>query len=364
VSIGVSYYSFQAISYLADLYLEVVEPEKHFGRYTLYLALFPKLLQGPIERAADLLPQLRQPYRFDYEVARSGLVLFAWGLFKKLVLADSFAQLVEPAFRNVAGYSGGPLLFASYCYYIQLYFDFSGYTDMARGSARLFNLELSRNFDRPYLATSVADFWRRWHLSFSKWILDYIFKPLQLAWRGKGDRGTAAALLITFLVSGIWHGASWCFLAWGLLHGLYLAASVFYKPYQKRLYQALGLRKGALVTAWQRLVTFHLVTLAWVFFRAGSLSDALSALGKILALPVSGLQLGQLLKLIDLFGKKDLAAVSLFLALTLIVELNMERLARWRPATPVRWACYLCLVLSILLFARFHGTSEFIYLSF
>ena len=189
-SVGVSYFTFQAIAYLADVYLETQEPEPHLGRHALSLAFFPKLLQGPIERAARLLPQLRAPYAFDYAVVRSGLVLFAFGWFKKAVLADRLALYADTVFGNVQGFSGLPVLLGVYAYALQIYFDFAGYTDMARGIARLFGIQLMENFNRPYAARSIPEFWRRWHISFSSWILDYLFKPMNLAWRNLGRLGT------------------------------------------------------------------------------------------------------------------------------------------------------------------------------
>jgi alginate O-acetyltransferase complex protein AlgI len=275
VAIGVSYYVFQAISYLVDIFLEIEKPEQHFGYFALYLSFFPKLLQGPIERAGHLIPQLKTRYVFNYDNMRSGLLLFTWGLFKKVVIADRLGTYVETVYNNVHAFTGLPLLLTTYAYAIQIYMDFSGYTDMALGSALLFNINLTQNFNRPYLATSVADFWRRWHISFSRWILDYLFKPLQMLWRNLGDRGTACALLVAFVISGIWHGASWGFVIWGGMHGLYLASSVFYRPYQKKLHRALGLEKSRLLKAWQIFVTFHLVSFAWIFFRAANLHDAI-----------------------------------------------------------------------------------------
>ena len=273
VAIGVSYYVFQAMSYLIDIYLEIEKPERHFGYFALYLAFFPKLLQGPIERAGDLIPQLKTRYEFNYDNMRFGILLFTWGLFKKLVIADRLGFFADEVYGNIHSYAGISLLLGTYAYAFQIYFDFSAYTDMALGTARLFNIRLSRNFNSPYLATSVADFWRRWHITFSRWILDYIFKPLQMLWRDQKTVGTVAALLVTFLVSGIWHGASWCFVIWGGLHGIYLASSVCWKSYQKRLYEALGIRKGRLLTLCQMAITFHLVCIAWIFFRAQNLGD-------------------------------------------------------------------------------------------
>jgi alginate O-acetyltransferase complex protein AlgI len=275
ISIGVSYYSFQAISYLVDVYWEQEVPEPHFGRFALYLAFFPKLLQGPIERADDLLPQLKQPYRFDYDAMRSGMLTFFWGLFKKVVIADRIGFIVNAVYGDVHSFTGVTLILATYLYALQIYFDFSGYTDMALGTARMFNISLTQNFNSPYMATSIADFWRRWHITFSRWILDYIFKPLQMYWRNGKNWGTAAALIVTFLASGLWHGASWGFVVWGLLHGTYLAVSIFYKPLQKKLHKKLGLEKTKILRMWQTAVTFNLVSFAWIFFRANSISDAM-----------------------------------------------------------------------------------------
>lgn len=275
LSIGVSYYVFQAISYLNDIYLEIEQPETHFGYFFLYLAFFPKLMQGPIERAGDLLPQLKQPYVFNYDNMRSGALLFATGLFKKVVIADRLAIYVDAVYGDLGSYSGLPLIMATYVYAFQIYFDFSAYTDMALGVARFFNIRLTDNFNGPYLATSVADFWRRWHITFSRWILDYIFKPLQMRWRNFRNIGTALALMVTFFVSGIWHGAGWGFIIWGLLHGLYMGCSIFYRPYQKKLHKRLGLNKTKRLKVWQVIVTFNLVSFAWIFFRADTLADAL-----------------------------------------------------------------------------------------
>jgi D-alanyl-lipoteichoic acid acyltransferase DltB (MBOAT superfamily) len=274
IAIGVSYFIFQAISYLVDIYLEIEQPEHHFGRFALYMAFFPKLMQGPIERAGDLLPQLNKQYQFDYDAMRFGMLLFTWGLFKKAVVADRLALYADQVFNNVNDYSGLSLIIGIYAYALQIYFDFSAYTDMARGTGRMFGINLTENFNSPYLATSIADFWRRWHISFSRWILDYIFKPLQMSWRDWGHAGTAAALIITFLISGIWHGATWGFVLWGLLHGIYLASSTYYRPYQRQLHKWLGVEKSKWLKWWQVFVTFNLVSFAWIFFRVKHWKDA------------------------------------------------------------------------------------------
>jgi D-alanyl-lipoteichoic acid acyltransferase DltB (MBOAT superfamily) len=232
-SIGMSFYTFQALSYSNDIYREIQIPEAHLGRFALYVCFFPKLLQGPIERAGGLLIQLRKPFEFDYENTREGLLRIAWGLFKKVVIADRVAVIVNTVYGNAGGFTGLPLIVATYSYAIQIYTDFSGYTDIALGTARLFNIRLTENFNKPYFAQGVADFWRRWHISLSSWLLDYIFRPLQWRWRDLRLAGPFMALLVTFLVSGAWHGASWNFILWGLLHGLFIAAGESVDKYRK-----------------------------------------------------------------------------------------------------------------------------------
>lgn len=274
VSIGASYYVFQAISYLVDIYLELQEPERHPGYFALYLSFFPKLLQGPIERGSHLLGQLRNISVPNFEGFQEGLHLFLWGLFKKVVVADRLAPYVDVVYQDVHHYSGLPLILATYMYALQLYFDFSGYTDMALGSARMFNIRLTQNFNRPYAATSIQDFWKRWHISFSSWILDYIFKPLQFQLRNIKQWGTLIALLATFLISGLWHGASWCFIAWGGIHGIYLAISSIIRPKLNIIYKNYSLQKNPYLKFANIFITFHLVCFAWIFFRATSLQDA------------------------------------------------------------------------------------------
>lgn len=350
VTIGVSYFIFQAISYLVDIHLGIIDPERHFGRFFLSLAFFPKLLQGPIERSGDLLPQLRTPYQFHYENMRSGLLLFGWGLFKKIVIADRLALYVDAVYGDVHSFTGLPLLLATYAYALQIYFDFSGYTDMALGTARLFNIKLTQNFNRPYLATSIADFWRRWHISFSRWILDYIFKPLQMSWRNAGVKGTVLALMITFLISGLWHGARWGFLLWGGLHGLYLASSVCYKPYQKKLHKALRLEKTKFLQVWQIIITFHLVAFSWIFFRAEHLGDAwyvMTSLGQVLPqlTNVAAIK-ASLTTGLSLASLKALVLSGMVYGLVCIVR-SRVRVSFYSCPLWVRWSCYLLLGLSL-----------------
>lgn len=361
VSIGISYFVFQAVSYLIDIYLYGEKAERHLGYFTLYLAFFPKLLQGPIERGRDLLPQLRGAGRFEHENFHAGLLQFGWGLFKKAVVADRLALYVNTVYGDVHGYTGLPLLIATYLYAFQLYYDFSGYTDMALGTARMFNIRLTQNFNAPYLATSVADFWRRWHISFSRWILDYIFTPLHMQLRYWRSAGTAIALFVAFLVSGIWHGASWCFVIWGGLHGLYLAASVLYKPVQKKIYKRLGLEKSKTRQIWQILVTFHLVTFAWIFFRAASVSDAIYVITHLMDGAAGAASL------LAAHGKTDLIiAAASMLAIWVVGFVKDKSLLGsdfYQTPAPLRWGLYVSLAAGILLF-NMDSNAGFIYFNF
>jgi len=361
VAIGVSYFVFQAISYLTDVYWKLQEPERHPGIFALYLSFFPKLLQGPIERAGDLLPQLRVPFRFDSNNFRVGLLTFAWGLFKKAVIADRLALYVNSAYGDLLGHAGLPLLIATYLYALQIYYDFSGYTDMALGSARMFNITLTQNFRTPYLATSVADFWRRWHISFSRWILDYLFRPLQMHWRNLRQMGTAAALIVAFLLSGLWHGASWCYVIWGGLHGLYLASSVAYKPLKKKFSKRFNLGNNRWYRLWQIIVTFHLVCFGWVFFRSPTVGDAWYVLAHLLGngSNVKGFLLSQ--------GALELAIVAGSLVIAWTAWWFRERMLSERDffTTPswFRWAVY-CSLATLLILFNTDSNTGFIYFQF
>lgn len=359
VSIGLSFYIFQAISYLADIYFRMAKPEQHFGIFALYLAFFPKLLQGPIERAGDFIPQLKTRYVFDYDNIRFGILLFAWGLFKKVVIADRLGLYVDAVYNDVKSFTGLPLVLATYAYAFQIFMDFSGYTDMALGSARLFNINLTNNFNSPYLATSIKDFWRRWHISLSRWILDYIFEPLQMKFRTWGNWGTTVALLVTFLLCGIWHGANWNYVIWGGIHGVYLVAAFIYKPYQKKLHEALSVEKSIFLKTWQIFVTFNLVCLAFVVFRTDTIEDAIYVLMNIFNNSnnnPSGFLLSQ--------GSFSLIAIGLSLALYMGVSLNIDRFkSRFINNSALRWFLYIAFIFYIISFAV-SAKSSFIYFGF
>ncbi|MFZ5564254.1 MAG: MBOAT family O-acyltransferase [Thermodesulfobacteriota bacterium] len=270
---GISFYVFQIVSYLVDVYRGKAPAEKHAGIFALYVSFFPKILSGPIERAGSLISQLRQESRFDIERITNGLKLICWGLFKKLVIADRLAAFVNVVYADPEAHTGVSLTLAVVFYSFQIYCDFSGYTDIAIGLAQMFGFRLADNFDRPYTATSVGDFWRRWHMSLSFWLRDYLYIPLG------GSRVAPYRhylnYLIVFFICGLWHGAAWTFVVWGLVHGLYLIAGKASAGPRAQWASFFGLdRVPALHRALKILVTFSLVSLAWVFFRARTLNDA------------------------------------------------------------------------------------------
>jgi D-alanyl-lipoteichoic acid acyltransferase DltB (MBOAT superfamily) len=370
VSIGVSFYSFQAISYLIDVYGEAVPAERNPGSLALYFLFFPKLLQGPIERADWLLPQLKNLHAFAYEDLRYGLVLFTLGAFKKVVVAERMAVFVNLVYGNVHAHSATSLILATVCYAFQLYADFSGYTDMALGIARLFGVRLTDNFRQPYFATSIADFWRRWHISLSQWLMHYLFMPLQIATFRWGKLSTPAALIITFAICGLWHGANVTFLVWGCLNGLYMVVSLLTKKQREQFVRLIGLdRVPRLYTVVRIVLTFSLVCAAWVWFRAGGFGEALyilTVIGQAFVHPAStfsafwGRFPGHFMEM-----RFALAVLGLLIAATIEVAgyrgKKLEDLFG-RPWA-VRWAAYYGLLLSVILLGMW-GSSSFLYFQF
>jgi D-alanyl-lipoteichoic acid acyltransferase DltB (MBOAT superfamily) len=264
LEVSVSFFVFQSMTYTIDYYRGRIARETSFLRYAAFVASFPQLGSGPIERAANLLPQLRGPARITAADVGDGLSLAVVGLFKKIALADYLALYVNPVYDNPGRYPAAALALATVAYAWQIYFDFSGYTDIARGVARLVGLKLSLNFDNPYLATGLGDFWRRWHVSLSTWFKDYLYIPL--GGNRHGKLRTHLNMCLTMIVSGLWHGAAWTYVLWGAVHALarVLTRELEQKPfYQRRV-----------PTAVKQALTFCLVCLAWVFFRARSVGDA------------------------------------------------------------------------------------------
>ncbi len=272
--IGLSFHTFQAMSYTIEVYRGHQKAERHFGIYSLYVMFYPQLVAGPIERPQNMLHQFHEEKRFDYEKAVSGLRLMLWGMFKKVVIADRLAVVSDMIFTNPYDYSSTAIAIGCVFFTFQIFCDFSGYSDIAIGSARIMGFELMKNFDRPYSSRRISEFWRRWHISLSTWFKDYLYIPLGgnrvSEWRKQMN------LFIVFLVSGLWHGADWKFIIWGALHGFFLVFGNVTEKARFAVRQAIGLTKMKwLDDNIQRLTTFVLVTIAWVFFRANSSKDAI-----------------------------------------------------------------------------------------
>lgn len=270
--IGISFYIFKAISYITDVYKGKIEPEKDFSTFALYVAFFPQLLAGPIERADRMISQFRKKKHFDGCNVTAGLKMMLWGYFMKLVFADRAVIYVDTIYGNLYAHNGSSILLAAILYSFQIYCDFAGYSLLSIGVAKAMGYDVMQNFNRPYLAMNITDFWKRWHISLTKWLTDYIYIPLG------GSRCSKLKnyrnIMITFLVSGLWHGASWNFVIWGIIHGIMQIAE-----------KALGIEKNKskkwIIESGRILVTFFIVTFAWIFFRLSDFSDALYAISKI-----------------------------------------------------------------------------------
>ena len=269
--VGISFYTFQSMSYTIDVYRGDIEAEKNAGIFATYVAFFPQLVAGPIERASNMIPQFKIKHSFEYERVVGGLRLALWGFFKKVVIADRVAIYVNEVYGNPDEYTGAILIIATIFFAIQIYCDFSGYSDIAIGTARVMGFDLMLNFRQPYFSRSIREFWRRWHISLSTWFRDYVYIPLG------GNRVTflrnLANLLIVFVVSGLWHGANWTFVIWGALHGVFIVGETIWTTYIGKI-ERKGIA-GAILSIATWFVTLIAVLVAWVFFRANNLSDAL-----------------------------------------------------------------------------------------
>ena len=287
--VGISFYTFQTMSYSIDIYREKLAPTKNFIAFAAFVSFFPQLVAGPIERASNLLPQILKKRKFDKDLAIKGIEQIVWGMFKKVVIADSIAPIVNDIFNNYDSFSGGTLITGAIFFAVQIYCDFSGYSDIAIGTAKLFGFNLMTNFNFPYFSRSIAEFWRKWHISLSTWFRDYLYIPLGGSKVGK-VKGVRNVFAI-FLVSGFWHGANWTFIAWGGIHALLFIPSFIIGTNRKHLEKDIINKDWLfyLKTIGQTLFTFTVVTIAWVFFRANSINDAILYIGKINSIKVDSL---------------------------------------------------------------------------
>lgn len=364
--VGISFYTFQALGYTVDVYRKDIPAERNFIDYALFVSFFPQLVAGPIERSGNMFHQIKEHHPFHLENLRDGLLPVLWGLFKKMVLADNLAVAVNTIYNRPASHTGMELAIATIAFAFQIYCDFSAYSDIARGSAKMLGFDLMENFHCPYLATSIQDFWRRWHISLSSWFRDYLYFPLG------GSRCSKPRyflnLLIVFAVSGLWHGAALTFVVWGLLNGLYQVISKLLDPLRKKLFSALHIReKSRWLHVFRVVFTFFLVCLAWVLFRANSLSDAALIFRSLFTLPVSGFSAN--LHGFGLSLKSLIMLVVFSLGLLVADWFLCERqlFQRINKTLVLRYAVYFLLIVLILIFGSYgagYDPQDFVYFQF
>lgn len=351
--VGISFYTFQALSYVIDVYWGKAEGRKNYIDLSLYVAFFPQLVAGPIERATHLLPQLEKKRNFSFDWAVTGINLIAWGFFKKLVIADNCAIYVDGIFKNVPGALtpfSGEVLLAIYAFALQIYCDFSAYSDIARGCAKLMGIDIIINFKRPYLATSFSDFWRRWHVSLSEWIRDYIYIPL--GGSRCSTKRVAFNLILTMFLGGLWHGAAWTFVFWGLLHGIYLAVQ---RPVTAMFSFASGKIWQYILRPIKIFVVFQLVCFGWLLFRAESFENFRRLWDALLSMDGWG-------------NTPQIGGILLVFSFALIVAYILEDLAKKRSLQPYFYhagAAVAPVVLTVL--TILYGASKvepFIYFQF
>jgi D-alanyl-lipoteichoic acid acyltransferase DltB (MBOAT superfamily) len=356
--VGISFFVFKTLSYLIDVRMDKIVADKNILNIANYIAFFPQILAGPIERAGNFLPQLAMRHNPDFRRFRDGMALILWGLFKKAVVADNCAAVVNLVYAAPAEYPGLALIIATYCYAVQIYCDFSGYSDMAIGIAKILGFSTMQNFNRPYGAVSVGDFWRRWHISLSTWFRDYIYIPLG------GNRVPLRCwvlnIMAVFLISGLWHGANWTFIAWGALHGFFLAAERTLSSPLSRFSRLIGVTNfPRLIKSARAFLTFHLITFAWIFFRARSIDDACYIAGHLFD--------GMSLTALNLFQQRDLVVAALCVAGLAGARLvaGGESKLSWLMRRPLwlRWTLYAALALAVINI-RPLIQSGFIYLQF
>ena len=380
VPVGISYYTFKKLSYLIDVYRENQDPEKRLETFALYVSFFPAIMSGPIDRAHQLVPQFKKKHGFDYRRVTDGLKLMTWGFFKKLVIADRLAAFVDKVYNTPTQYEGLSLVAATVYFSFQVYCDFSGYTDIARGASKIMGFELMENFNRPYFSRSIVEFWKRWHISLSTWLMDYLFLPIAYAVSRKikspqlmkiraESWAYFAGIIVTMTLCGLWHGASWTFVIWGTLHGLYLAISFAAKRTRRKLAKKLNLKKHSFIRrTFQVTITFSMVTFAWIFFRANSLADALYIVTHLFTGWAGVFNATGFLSAFH-FGllKKELAVAVISIGFMLLIhwlrkDQTFEQLIA-KQETVIRWTIYLVLLLWIMTFGD-TGAEDFIYFRF
>jgi len=356
--VGISFYTFQTLSYSIDVYERKMNPSKDVIAFFAFVSFFPQLVAGPIERAANLLPQFFNKRKFDYAKAIDGMRQILWGFFKKLVIADNCAPFVNEIFSHHGELPGSILWIGILFFTFQIYCDFSGYSDIAIGTARLFNFSLNKNFDFPYFSRDIAEFWRRWHISLSSWFRDYVYIPMGGSYVANAKK--IRNLFVVFLLSGFWHGANWTFIIWGAINAVYYLPLMFMQKNRKHLdVPASGRLFPSFLEARQITVTFFMTLIAWVFFRANNITHAFEYLDGMFSLSV--------------FVKPNISVdqVSLIMIIFIFVivewtqrekEYTLETVLKKYPRT-LRWIGYIYILIFIIGFGGFEKT-EFIYFAF
>ncbi len=356
--VGISFYTFQTLSYTIDIYKGKIEPTKSALTFFTFVAFFPQLVAGPIERAGNLIPQFEAKRNFSYSQGTSGLKLILWGLFKKMVIADQLAVVVNAVYSSPENFNGWGIVFATFLFGFQIYCDFSGYSDIAIGTARLFGIELMTNFQTPYFSTSFREFWHRWHISLSTWFRDYLYIPL--GGNRFGIQKWARNIIITFTISGLWHGASFTFLIWGFIHGVFLVAEHFISPVFRL--------KGKLKSIAGFLITFFLVNFAWLFFRAENWNHLTILFDNIFSPKTAGLN-----SFIGLFGnslhltapgRMVLFVFPVFIFIEIILGKREFVVILSNSPKFIRWGFYYVIILSVLFFGVLNSAPQFIYFQF
>ncbi len=358
--LGISFYTFQCFGYALDVYWEKVEPTNDIVQFLSFSSFFPLILSGPVERSTNLLQQLGKPRHLDYNRIAAGAQLILWGLFKKVVIADNLNGYVNTIFQSPAQFDGAALLLGSTFFMIQLYCDFSGYSDVAIGAANCLGFDLVKNFNLPFFAQSFSDFWRRWHISLTNWLFEYIFNPLSFAIRKLKKVGVLIALFVTFFISGLWHGANWTFILWGLTHGTFLGLEVLVRGKKKHsIFKSFKFIE-MFISAVKIFSVFLCVVLAAIFFKSNSLQDALLIYSKILTWPYGSIYIGSssFSFFINIFFIALLFCIQVF-QYRGIVALN---LSPSKVPAYLRWPGYIFLIISIVMVGR--TSNEFIYFQF
>ena len=362
--IGLSFHTFQAMSYTIEVFRGNQKTERHFGIFALYVLFFPQLVAGPIERPQNMLHQFHERHFFDYQRVADGLKLVTWGLFKKVVIADRLAPTVSFYYNNPQSASGPELAFATVFFAIQIYCDFSGYSDIAIGAAQILGFKFMVNFKRPYFALSISEFWTRWHISLSTWFRDYLYIPLG------GNRVSKLRmqfnLMVVFLISGLWHGASWTYVIWGALHGLYMVTERNIKLIQQKYFQNKKYINQHVLNTLKRMIVLFLIGYAWIFFRAESIQDAFYIATHIFT---GWFDASSYLAIRKEIGFQFLITNGLFILIMEIVHIFQERdsVLDWLSKQPIalKWTLYVSIITVILIFGKIYSEpTSFIYFQF